>query len=88
VTVTVPASEPEPGDTASHGASSVAVQLSDPTPPLETASVLAAGLAPPCTAVKLRLPGVTAITGASGSLTQVIGRVMSTRTSAGVSARS
>ena len=44
-----------------------------PPPPLATDSDLAAGLAPPAAALKERLDGVTASTGAAGATTSVTG---------------
>src|SRR4051794_8626803 len=69
VTVSVPASVPEAGETASQAASSEAVQLIVWPPVLATASVLAAGSAPPWVALKARLVGVTDSAGGTTGLT-------------------
>src|SRR5688572_24989792 len=68
-TVMVPPPLPSAGVTASQAASSDAVQLMIPPPVLATASVLAAGFAAPCWAVKLRLDGVTDNAGVGGAVT-------------------
>ena len=57
VTVTVPAFVPLAGDTLIQVALSDAVQSSEPPPVFETASVLAAGLAPPWVAENDRRAG-------------------------------
>ena len=66
---------PLPGETASHGASSLTVKLSVPPPVLLTATSLEAGLAPPSGAVNVRLAGETASTGGGGSTVNVTGTV-------------
>ena len=72
VRVTAPLPEPEAGDRVNHAALSLADQVSVPPPVLLMLSVWAAGLAPPCWAVKERLvglapiAGLTEITGAEG----------------------
>src|SRR4051794_29163242 len=67
VTVTVPEFVPPAGDTLSQLALSEAVQFSVPPPGLLTASVLAAGLAPPAVAANDRLAGLTERAGACGT---------------------
>ena len=59
-TVSVAGALPLPGETDSHGASSLTVKLSVPPPVLLTATSLEAGLAPPSGAEKVRLAGETA----------------------------
>ena len=65
----MPALVPDPGVTVSHEASSAVVQLRVPPPVLATASVLAAGVAPPAVAVNARLDGVTDSAGGTGAVT-------------------
>ncbi len=76
VAVIVPVLVPLAGDRLSQVAVSVAVQSIEPPPVLLTASVLAAGFAPPCVAVKDRLAGVTdSDGGVGGSTVRVTGIV-------------
>ena len=71
VRVTAPLPEPEAGERVNHGALPLADQVNVP-PVLLMLSVWAAGLAPPCVAVKVKLvglapiAGLTEITGAEG----------------------
>src|SRR3954447_22951881 len=63
VTVSVCGAVPDAGATDIQGASSDAVNDRVPPPALETSIVLAAGVAPPCVALKDRLAGVVASAG-------------------------
>ena len=61
--VTVPVPVPEAGLRDNHAALSLADQLKVPPPVLLMVKVWAAGLPPPCWAVKYRVIGLTPITG-------------------------
>ena len=61
--VTAPLPVPADGDTVNHAALSVALQLKVPPPVLLMLTVWAAGLLPPCWAVKERLVGLAPIAG-------------------------
>ena len=63
LTVTVPAPVPEAGLSDSHAMLSLALQLKVPFPALLMLRVWAAGLLPPCCAVKDRLVGLVPIAG-------------------------
>ena len=67
VTVIVPLPVPEAGETESHEALSLAVQLRVPPPVLLSVRVCVAGLLPPCCAVKVRLVGLVPIAGGDGA---------------------
>lgn len=67
--VTVPFPVPEAGPTVSQAALPLALHASVPPPVLLMLSVRAAGLAPPCVAVKERLVGLAPIAG----LTEIAG---------------
>ena len=69
VTVSVAGAVALAGVTASHAASSDAVTSSVPPPVFVTATVLAAGLDPPCVALNDRLAGETASAGGAGGST-------------------
>ena len=69
VRVTAPLPEPEAGERVNHGALPLADQVNMPPPVLRMLSVWAAGLAPPCVAVKERLVGLAPIAG----LTEIAG---------------
>ena len=60
--------EPEAGDRVNHGALSLANQVSVPPPVLLMLSAWAAGLPPPCWAVKVRLVGLVPIAGLTDSV--------------------
>ena len=66
LTVTVPLPVPEAGLTVNHEALSLAVQMRVPPPVLLMLTVWAAGLLPPCWAVKERLVGLAPIVGLTG----------------------
>lgn len=66
--VTAPLPEPEAGDRVNHAALSLADQVSVPPPVLLMLSVWAAGLVPPCVAVKERLVGFAPIAGLTESI--------------------
>ena len=65
--VTAPLPVPLAGDTVSHAALSLAVQLKVPPPVLLMLTVWAAGLLPPCWAVKEKLVGLAPIAGGTGA---------------------
>ena len=66
VTVTVPLPVPEAGATLSQEALSLADHARVPPPVLLSVMVCAAGLLPPCCAVKARLVGLAPIAGVEG----------------------
>ena len=68
VRVTAPLPEPEAGDRVNHAALSLADQVRVPPPVLVMLSVWAAGLVPPCWAVKERLVGLAPIAGLTESI--------------------
>jgi len=61
--VTAPLPVPADGDTVNHAALSLAVQLKVPPPVLLMLMVWAAGVLPPCWAVKEKLVGLAPIAG-------------------------
>jgi len=65
--VTAPLPVPADGDTVNHAALSLAVQLKVPPPVLLMLTVWAAGLLPPCWAVKDKLVGLAPIVGGAGA---------------------
>jgi hypothetical protein len=69
--VTAPFPVPEAGETASQAALSLALQFRVPPPVLLMLRVLAAGLLPPCWAVKDRLVGLAPIAGGTGAAVTV-----------------
>jgi hypothetical protein len=77
VTVSVAGAEALAGVTVSQAASSDAVTSRLPLPVFVTDTVLAAGFAPPCVALKASVAGVTAsAAGAGGSTVKVTGTVL------------
>jgi hypothetical protein len=67
LTVIAPLALPEPGETDSQLALSLADHVSVPPPVLLILSVWFAGLLPPCCAVKERLVGLRPIEGGTGA---------------------
>ena len=63
----VPLPVPEAGLRVSHAAVSLALQLKVPPPVLLMLTVWAAGLLPPCWAVKDKLVGLAPIAGSTGA---------------------
>ena len=88
VTAMLPGAVPLCGLTDSHGTDSLAVQSRLPPPVLVTAMFCAAGLAPPCVAVKDSVFGETDKAGWGGGPPQLTGAFMSACSCACVSARS
>ena len=68
IRVTAPVPEPEAGDRVNQGALPIADQVSVPSPIVLMLSVWAAGLPPPCVAVKVRLVGLVLIAGLTESV--------------------
>ena len=71
VNVTAPLPVPADGDTVNHAALSLAVQLKVPPPVLLILTVWAAGLLPPCWAVKDKLVGLAPRAGGTGAAVTV-----------------
>ena len=71
LTVTMPLPVPEAGLTVNHEAVSLAFQVRVPPPVLLRLTVWAAGLPPPCWAVKERLVGLAPIAGGTGAAVTV-----------------
>ena len=67
LTATEPLPVPEAGDTVNQVALSLALQLNVPPPVLLMLRVWAAGLLPPCCAVKEKLVGLAPIAGGTGA---------------------
>ena len=67
VKVIAPLPVPEAGDKVNHGTLSLALQVKVPPPVLLMLTAWAAGLAPPCVAVKERLVGLAPIIGGTGA---------------------
>jgi hypothetical protein len=67
VKVTAPVLVPEAGETASHAALSLALQLRVPPPVLLMFRVCAAGLLPPAVALNEKLVGLAPIAGGAGA---------------------